>query len=202
MDPAKIRFSTAELELVKKTDWILTKNTILEKIKALLGEILSRQQKILLSYSGTIPEEVIPVPGKISKGENYKGLPYLILDHPRFFSRENIFAIRTMFWWGNYFSVTLHLSGQYKNEFEKNIKAGYRSLNHSHYYAISDDQWEHHLNEENYSVVEKLTQETFEKMFNERPFIKITEKIPLEEWENCETLIVQAFEKFLRLLKG
>ena len=48
---------------------------------------------------------------KIAKGENYLQLPYVLLDYPRCFDKENIFAIRTMFWWGNFFSITLHLSG-------------------------------------------------------------------------------------------
>jgi hypothetical protein len=52
--------------------------------------------------------------GKISRGENYQLLPYIILDYPSYFSRNNIFAVRTMFWWGNFFSITLHLSGDHK----------------------------------------------------------------------------------------
>ena len=32
---------------------------------------------------------------------------------PAVFSKENIFAIRTMFWWGNFFSISLHVSGKY-----------------------------------------------------------------------------------------
>ena len=58
---------------------------------------------------------------KISKGENYRGLPYVMLDYPRLFGREEVLAIRTFFWWGHGFSVTLHLKGGYRERISAGI---------------------------------------------------------------------------------
>ena len=58
-----------------------------------------------------LPEAVIQSSPKITRGENYQLLPYVILDYPRCFQKEQVFAIRTMFWWGKGISITLHVSG-------------------------------------------------------------------------------------------
>ncbi len=109
---AKIQLSKLENELVNNTEWILTKQAIINKVYLLLGElhetyasILNDERYFISIFKGTKS-------GKISKGENYLGLPYAILDYPAIFKKEDVFAIRTMFWWGNFFSITLHVSGR------------------------------------------------------------------------------------------
>ena len=84
MDATKIRLSAKEAELIANADWILTKNEILKKVKHLLEELMKEQQKHIRSCHG-LPAEILVPPPKISKGENYRGLPYLVLDHPRYF---------------------------------------------------------------------------------------------------------------------
>jgi len=63
----------------------------------------SRNWKLAAQYLTTA--------GKISKGENHNGYPYLVLDYPRNFQQSNIFAFRNLFWWGNFYSSTLHICG-------------------------------------------------------------------------------------------
>ena len=128
MDGTKIRLSAKEMELVTNADWILTKNGIIDKGKTLFGELQEELIAHLKTISSLLPVDVTRIPPKISKGENYNGLPYLILDYPRIFDKQNIFAIRTLFWWGNFFSITLHLGGVHKDEYEKNV---YSPLNYS-----------------------------------------------------------------------
>ena len=62
--------------------------------------------------AGPAADSLEPASAKISKGENM-GLPWVMLDYPRLFGQEDVLAIRTMFWWGHCFSVTLHLKGRY-----------------------------------------------------------------------------------------
>src|SRR5262245_60824558 len=108
-EQTKIHLLPAEMELVSSPEIILTKNAILQKIKLFFEGLQVKQSEILKDYSAQLPEDILKISPKISKGENYKGLPWLVLDNPRFFQHKNIFAIRTMFWWGNFFSITLHL---------------------------------------------------------------------------------------------
>ena len=105
MSEAKIRLSQKEMEMVIDPEWILTKNHILKKANHLLANLLAKQQEYVKKYEPKLPSEVLQSPPKISKGENYKGLPYVVLDYPKNFSASGILAIRTMFWW-EIFSVS------------------------------------------------------------------------------------------------
>ena len=107
----KIQLSEDEWQLVMNAGILLTKNRALEKIAMFLGEIGNTAGTVISPETVALPVSAAWKNAKISKGENYQGLPYLVLDYPRFFFRDDVFAIRTMFWWGNYFSITLHLKG-------------------------------------------------------------------------------------------
>ena len=152
MDTAKIRLSPEEEELVATADWILTKNRVIQKINQLLSNVQTSQQQLLQTCT-TLEKEVLTSSPKISKGENYKGLPWLVLDYPRSFNKEDVFAIRTLFWWGNFFSVTLHLSGKYKVQYEKKIIDSFESLKAADFsVCINEDQWQHHFEASNYTA--------------------------------------------------
>ena len=113
----KIHLSADELQLVQNAQLLLTKNTIIEKVYALFGELASELQQSSIYATRNLPAELLTLGPKISRGEKYKGLPYVMLDYPRCFGKEDIFAVRTFFWWGNFFSVTLHLKGKYQQLF-------------------------------------------------------------------------------------
>ena len=182
MDRTKIRLSSKEMELVTNADWILTKNTIVEKTKILFGEL---QDVMTESFSTAAPGNYKSVPPKISKGENYRGLPYLILDYPRLFDKENILAIRTMFWWGNFFSITLHMAGSYKKQHEKKCRQAYTVFKENDFFiCINKEQWEHHFDPSNYANAKNLSQIEWEKVISENTFIKIANKHSLHQWDD------------------
>lgn len=196
MDATKIQLSKEEMELVCRPDWILTKNRVLEKTWQLLETVQHRQQPSLAA----LPEEVRKVHAKISKGENYKGLPYLILDQPRHFSGENIFAIRSMFWWGHFFSSTLHLSGHYKNIYEEKIIAAFPLLQTTLSVCVSDDPWQHHFDSDNYIALNNLSPAAFENYLKNSSFIKLSRKIPLEQWDTATETLIETGKTYLRIL--
>ena len=199
MNSAKIRLSQKEMELVSDDSWILTKNKILDKAKLLLGNLLEEQQAVFGFFKNYLPEELTTVPPKISKGENYRGLPYLILDYPRIFTKENTFAIRTMFWWGNFFSITLHLSGNYKRIYEKKIIATLSDLqNDGFFICINEDQWEHHFEDSNYRHLTKMNKEKLIQNINEAGFLKLSQKIPLQQWDDVITIATGIFHQLLK----
>lgn len=183
MDSAKIMLSPQESELVLRADWILTKNAVLEKVKQLLGRV----QRLQIPSIAALPREVVATGAKISKGENYRGLPYLVLDHPRYFDREDILAIRTMFWWGHFFSCTLHLSGRYQAHYAGKIIAAFPLLQQAGFYVcIHPDPWEHHFETGNYAPLAAMTATGFGSIIRNHPFIKLAKKTGLEQWENAE----------------
>lgn len=198
MNDTKIRLSLKEMELVSNADWILTKNEILKKAKHLLETVLEEQLKVIPFFKN-LPAEIIKPSPKISKGENYKGLPYLVLDYPRLFNNENIFAIRTMFWWGNFFSATFQLSGQYKKNYELALSSSWSPLR-DFYCCINDDPWEHHFEKDNYVAIGELSEPAFKKIVAERSFIKIARQHSLHEWDDAVKKLTTDFKIFLKVL--
>lgn len=173
----KIQLLPFEIELLSNADLILTKNAILQKLKHFLEELQLKQQAIIKKHISGFPEEILEIIPKISKGENYKGLPWLVLDYPRHFEQENIFAIRTMFWWGNFFSTTLHASGRYQRRLQEKIISKHEQLcKEDIYLCISADEWEHHFEESNYKKIKDLSSIEAEKIIIEKSFLKLAIK--------------------------
>ncbi len=198
MDTTKIRLSPEEGALVISADWILTKNSVIQKTIQLLASLQTQQEILLLTYKGILPGEIINSSPKISKGENYKGLPYLVLDYPRYFNKEDTFAIRMFFWWGNFFSGTLHLSGIYKRMYEEKIIQSFETLKTEGFsICINEDQWEHHFEITNYLPLHSLTSYQFEEMINRKPFIKLSKKISLEQWNSAEKKLLEIFSHII-----
>jgi len=208
MNPAKIRLSQPEMELVTSAELILTKNAILKKVNLLLGGLQHEQKQIINSYSTKLPDKVLGSTAKISKGENYAGLPYQILDYPRVFDNENlpgkqagIFAVRTMFWWGHFFSVTLHLSGFYKKQAEKKLFSNFSTMKEKEYFCyINDDPWEHHFEDHNYVMMSGINKNDFERSVRERSFFKMANKISLQQWDDADKILISYFKEIIEMM--
>lgn len=199
MSAAKIRLSTKEQELATSKEFILTKNEIIRKLQSFLGSLAEEQKKTCKVLS--MPEELISVSPKISKGENYKGFPWMVLDYPRNFDKENTFAIRTMFWWGHFFSITLHLSGRYKQQFEKKIMGSYEQLKEKNFYCCTgSDQWQHHFENDNYQLINRFVEQEYIQTITGKPFLKIAAKLELNEWNNTDEALLHYFSQLVKVI--
>lgn len=187
--------------MIKDADWILTKNGIIKKTISLLETVQDQQQQFLVKARKQFPAEALERSPKISKGENYKGLPYLVLDYPRVFDKKNILAIRTLFWWGNFFSITLHLSGRYKKQYEKNILASFTGLKKAGFsVCVNKDEWEHHFEENNYLLLHQYRNADFKKIIIKNSFLKLAKKIPLQNWNKAPGILMGDFKKITEIL--
>ena len=195
----KIQFLPAEMELVSSPDIILTKNAILQKIKSFFEEIQMKQQDVLKKYSSQLPEEVLRISPKISRGENYKGLPWLVLDNPRHFQHNNIFAIRTMFWWGNFFSITLHVSGNNKNDLLKNLTGNVSLLAKNDFYIYNGTkEWEHDIDPDSYKKLSGINEEELQRIFSANSFLKLAVKFSIGSLEAIEDKLLRNYELLVK----
>lgn len=197
-DPSKIRLSADELELIGNAEIILTKNRIMQKIRLLL-EALGQLQEMQSRQDKSFPEELTRIPPKVSRGENYLGLPWLILDYPRAFSKENTCAIRTMFWWGKSFSITLQLSGHYKSVWENKLVAA-RQMFSDALLCVNDDPWVHHFEKGNYVPVNNMLPDEFRKGILQKDFLKISFVTSIQEPEKAIEILSGYYRKFLELM--
>jgi len=198
----KIDLSSKELELVCNTNWILTRHVIIKKVYELFGQVLPHLEKSLAAGKAQLPREVFIKQPKISRGENYQQLPYVILDYPGYFSREDTVAIRTFFWWGNFFSVALQLSGNVKEDMCLRIRSHFNYLQQNDFWiCVNNDPWEHHFDKSNYLYIGDITSENFEDILYREPFIKIAKKIPLQQWQDVPGFITNSFDEIVQMLK-
>lgn len=199
-EKTKITLSAKELELVCNKEWILTKQIIIEKVYQLFGGLAASMQQHLTAKADLLPAPVMAIGPKISKGENYKGLPYVMLDYPRYFSRDSTLAIRTFFWWGNFFSITLQLSGEYKQDAISSLQANFSFLQHNNYWVcINKEPWHHHFENDNYVPVQNLTAASFSAMLSREPFIKIAKQINLQQWDAAGEFLEYHFNEMVML---
>jgi hypothetical protein len=197
MESSKIHLSQSELNLVQNADIILTKNTIIKKTIALLESL----QEAMIEESKSHSTDVFTISPKISKGENYLGLPYVVLDYPRISREDDLCFIRTLFWWGHFFSSTLQLSGTHKEQGLCNVISSYELLSATGYFiGINSNPWQHHFEETNYIKISTLTKQQFENILKEQPHIKIAAKWPLEEWDIAATSLYKSWNLLTGLI--
>ena len=98
-----------ELEVLNDTSYLHAKNTITKKVVELLYELNHRLKEATDNHIFSYSQNIDVTGGKVSRGENYDGLPYIILDFPKHFKNTDIFSFRTIFLWGREINFTLHL---------------------------------------------------------------------------------------------
>lgn len=191
-----------EMTLVIRADWLLAKNRIIDKVYELFGELHRRLHPLAEASGFEFPENCLRNGAKISRGEKYRGLPYVILDDPRLFTRNSVFAFRVLFWWGHFFSCTLHLSGEAKKQFAPTLKNHFGELQQHHFYlGTGSEEWSHHYEEDNYRPLENMKAADFERFTGEMEFIRLSRRFPLEAWEAIIPSALQSFELLLRSLR-
>ncbi len=199
-EKTKIMLSVQELEIVNDTSWILTKQEIIKKVYVLFNEQLPAIGELFSSTKKEYPGKLFSAVPKISKGENYNGLPYVILDYPAIFEKDKIFAMRTMFWWGNFFSITLHLSGEFKEKHGKDIFTRLGLYPDDYYVCVNDNAWQHHFEASNYIAFSELQKSGAQNLIHQKDFLKIAVKIDLNKWNDIDSLLETAYKKMIQLL--
>ena len=219
---ANVQLSAAEMALVQDAEMILTKNSILGKVVELMAGLAGEYRGLLADSCKLIADreegkadsykliaEIERLGPKISRGENYKGLPYVVLDYPRVFGREDVLAVRTMFWWGHYFSVTLHLKGRYQELFMPVIRERLGMLGAAGWHiGESDEEWRHEVEPGNYRSLAagqgdavRSDGET-DRLLSGRPFLKLSATCPLDKWEDAAVILQGQYRMLLGLVAG
>lgn len=196
MQGSKIGLSSAEIELLTNGEIILTKNSIQQKMVALL----SQTAQTLQQYNTLYPE-AHSTPPKISKGENYSGLPYVVLDYPRITSGNNLLFVRSFFWWGNFYSSTLQLAGDYKTKHLSGIAESWQVLADKKYFVgIHPNPWQHHFEKDNYQEIAEVNGPEFNQILHQQAHIKIAARWPLQTWDAAATNLENSWLMLMQLI--
>lgn len=194
--------SPKELELVNHADWILTKNAIIHKVCLLFGELSEGYRLAITDCPLLTADELGNRSPKISKGEQYEGLPWVMLDYPRNFSGDDAFAIRSFFWWGNFCSITLQLSGKFQQKYMGSLehyfakRATAAPPNEDWFIGTGTDPWKHHFRKDNYQPVSEWSTGSVSAL----PFIKVARKTPLHNWDQLDVFFEKNYREMLQML--
>ncbi len=197
-------FSKQQLEYFHDTSFLLTKREILKRLQHLLAVSERELVKIIREEApSSVPDDCKTAAGKISRGENYRGLPYLVLDYPRLFKQKDIFTFRTMCWWGNFFSCTLHLQGTVLQQLRLALNRGIRSGHFSPdtYICVNSTPWEYHYEPDNYQLLSEMEHREISDLLD-RDFVKISRKMELDHYNNLPRFASSCFQEFIKLPEG
>lgn len=196
MENANVHLSEEEHRLVQDANVILTKNAVIGKVKALLEAVSGKS--LYYFHSGT-PFAFgcsLSAP-RITRGENYLGLPWVTMDYPRIFEKEAISAIRCIFWWGHHFSCTWHCSGRFKKEMEERLLNGFDRVAAGNWLLYSgDNEWAHELTPAHRNTAQ-MAQSEFEQILKQRDFFKLCKYLPLERFNDTTAFYDTCFEEML-----
>lgn len=196
-------FSVQEQALMKDAEMLLLKRQCIDKVMLKFASIESNLKRNMGDFANSgLPEGAFLKPGKISRGENYKGLPYVVLDYPRLFTQSGVLNIRLLFWWGHYFTMSLHLAGEV---WERNKNRVVGSLAGQEfgglYFQYEGSVWENDLSLPFFIDSSKLGKNNFDAILKSS-FIKIVNPIAVDEIERLESFSLTTFKKFISLLQN
>jgi len=200
MPSTNVSLSEEEQMLVRDTNFLLKKRDIINKVYDLFADLAKeidnneRLNSLLAEYE---VEKSVP---KISKGENYLGLPYVVLDHPKVFNEIHIFSIRTFFWWGNFFSISIHLAGGFKVLFERKLKQKKIMLPEDIFICIHEAPWQYHFESDNYISAQGKSSEELTEFMVQKEFIKMAFKLDISHWNEAGDWCVRKYDEIGLLL--
>lgn len=189
--------SEEEQRILSDTRFLRLKHHISEKIISYLADIERALHQEIGKTNLRFPEGTFLKAGKISKGEQYKGLPYFILDYPRLFTQNEVFAFRTMLWWGHHFSCTLHLSGPFLEKIKASLIQKLTVMDTA-YFCVNNQPWEYHFEPDNYLPLGTLGREAVARQIDTNGFVKLSDFIPLNNWDGYKSFALETFARFLQ----
>jgi hypothetical protein len=193
MENAKVHLSAEEQELVQDANVILTKNVVIEKAKCLLVNVSERAQSCFNGHDH-LPQILPP---RITRGENYKGLPWVAMDYPRCFEKQGVFAVRNIFWWGHAFTCTWHCSGIYKQQvLDVLLKRHTAIARYNWLLYTGNDEWAHEQGD-NHREVASITGTEFEQALKQHDFFKLCKYLPLSRWNEAVAFYDTCFEELI-----
>ena len=202
---SKIMLTKSEQNALSNLQFFSDKNTATNKIQQQFHFLKDKLNNVAINSSSIIPKEADSINGRIFKGENYKGLPYIILDFPRLFSQNNVFSFRNMCWWGMHYSFTLHVSGEsFELHRQKIINNIHRLKGKEFFFCINDNPWEYHYEASNYIFLDDLlingTSE-IERYVLLKDFMKLSRKLPINAFDDMPDYGEETFNYCIDLLK-
>jgi len=175
------QLTPAEQKLIQDTYFFQTKAVITKKVKRMLEELHAALGEELETASLLAPEGLDTTTGQFVKGEHLHDFPYQYLDLPKYFSQDEKFTFRSLFWWGHHFVFALILEGRYLDRYKQNLLHSYDKLaDQGLYMLMAPTLWEWEKRPELLLEIRRDNREVVEAALETRPFLKLHRFIPFD----------------------
>lgn len=202
-DGSKVALSAFELELVANCSWLYAKRAILDKTALVLGRVAN---SIRPTYDALRAEPGASEPWlspKLSRGEAYESLPWLMLDFPREFRGTDWLAIRHFFGWGQGFTVSLLLRGRYLKHAIAHMNTHLPAWQSEGWAMIvSGDPWQHGWKPASQRLLQELAPKDVLALVQQLGFLQIRKHLPVQNWAGAEDFMRDMHRAFQPLIEA
>lgn len=196
----KIIPTNAELEVACNTNFFDVKRELTTKIVTTLeqyGEkLLEDIIAPILKKNGTQSTGI-----KVSRGENFKGYPYIVLDCPRLYSTDTEVICRTIFRWGHGWSLHFTVQGKTFARIIHSLPVFLDSLSTDWRLYTGENIWEQDVDSILFVPVLSLSETALSHIINQQGFLKIATQISLSEAVEWPPFPQQTYQVLFDLLK-
>jgi hypothetical protein len=177
-----ITFTPEEKAVVRNIEFFRLKASVTRKVLALLTDLHRQLKNEVENVSFIAPIEVNLKSSQFVKGEHYRGLPYIYLDFPKYFTKVDKFTFRWMLWWGHYFIFALISEGLHADVHRENLIRTYDNLIDKDFYiATHKNLWEWVRDVEHAISLNQENKSQVIQMLKEKRFLKLQRFVDLDD---------------------
>lgn len=192
--------TNTELEVASDTNFFDVKRELTTKIVMTLeqyGEILL--QEII---SPMLQKQGIQRVGvKVSRGENFKGYPYIVLDCPKLQNTNTEIICRTIFRWGHSWSLHFTVQGKTFERINKSLPDFLNVLATDWLVYTGENIWEQDTDSVFFVPMFSISEAAFTQTIKRQVFCKIATKINLSDAVEWPPFPQQKYQVLFDLLK-
>ena len=175
-------------------DLIIAETRVQALLEACAVEIKAAWEPLLTS-----DDPLLRSAAKTTRGNNFLGYPWTIIDFPRKFEADGFLALRILCLRGHCFSITLHLSGEPFKYYLKNIIARKSQIPSHYFLSANSDEWMHIIDEKNYWRMDQ-SEIDFSKEIQNSTYLKIAHKIPFEDADSLPRIAGETAKLLFEIL--
>jgi len=139
--------------------------------------------------------------GQLVKGERFQDFPYVYLDFPKYFSKDEMFTFRSFFWWGHALFFCWFLSGPSLDEYKKRVQECVAAISRQAVFiSTADSPWEWSLEKPHAVFLDHTSEESLKIILKDLSFLKLGCSLSLDLLET-EDAIPREGLRIFRLLK-
>ncbi len=173
-------------------DFFRKKAAISVKLKRTLENLHQSLQPELANHPLLAPEGFDPEAVQFVKGEHLEDCPYQYLDFPRYYTRQDKLAFRSLCWWGHHLMFALIVEGPLVKDYRKNLFNRFSEIADRRLsLCLSSSLWEWKAGVGLTMDITTTRRSEIAAVLDRRTFFKIARILPLRNLQDGNNQIIE-----------